>query len=314
MDADDDVSGFIDFGDALKAPRIIEVATAAAYLRAGGENPLKFIEAFVKGYHQRSPLSETELNLLFDLIRTRLAMTLIILYWRLTARDEDDPYRQKTLDNESNAFEFLFSSRISATTVSIVASTRPVEIPCHQEATHQSFSGNVIRESGGHCKPDSANFAAKTGVTDRSHGVPHWQCLGSSITYLIAIGPQQGRKVFTLQTPPDCSDGPLASRTGNVAGFSLHAGVTARAHQRAKLERLCRYIARPAVSTQRLSLTRNGQVRYELKTPYRNGTTHVIFEPLDFISRGVALIPKTQNQPHSFPWGICHPIAAIGQW
>ena len=40
------------------------------------------------------------------------------------------------------------------------------------------------------------------------------------------------------------------------------------------------------------SLTRNGQVRYELKTPWRNGTTHVIFEPLDFISRLVSLVPK----------------------
>ena len=30
---------------------------------------------------------------------------------------------------------------------------------------------------------------------------------------------------------------------------------------------------------------RNGQVRYELKTPWRNGTTHVVFEPLDFIAR-----------------------------
>ena len=98
--------------------------------------------------------------------------------------------------------------------------------------------------------------------------------------------------MFNLQTLPDCSDGPLTPRTGNVAGFSLHAGVTARAHERVKLERLCRYIARPAVSTQRLSLTRNGQVRYELKTPYANGTTHVMFEPLDFISRLVALIPK----------------------
>ena len=105
--ADGDVSGFIDFGDALRAPRIIEVATAASYLRTGGGNPLKFIEAFVEGYHQRSPLSDAELNLLFDLIRTRLAMTLTILYWRLTARDEDDPYRQKTLESESNAFEFL---------------------------------------------------------------------------------------------------------------------------------------------------------------------------------------------------------------
>jgi hypothetical protein len=30
--------------------------------------------------------------------------------------------------------------------------------------------------------------------------------LGSSITYRIAKGPQQGRKVFTLRTLPDCGD------------------------------------------------------------------------------------------------------------
>ena len=39
-------------------------------------------------------------------------------------------------------------------------------------------------------------------------------------------------------------------------------------------------------------MTRNGQVRYQLKTPWRNGTTHVVFEPLDFISRLVSLVPK----------------------
>ena len=43
-------------------------------------------------------------------------------------------------------------------------------------------------------------------------------------------------------------------------------------------------ISRPAISEKRLSLTRNGNVRYELKTPYRDGTTHVIFELLDFIA------------------------------
>jgi hypothetical protein len=77
-----------------------------------------------------------------------------------------------------------------------------------------------------------------------------------------------------------------------MAGFSLHAGVATRADERNKLERLCRYITRPAVSTKRLSLTRNGQVRYELKTPWRNGTTHIIFEPLDFVARLVSLVPK----------------------
>ena len=66
----------------------------------------------------------------------------------------------------------------------------------------------------------------------------------------------------------------------------------AEAHQRDKPDRLCRYISRRAVSVKRLALTANGQVRYELKTPYRNGTTHVIFEPLDFIAKLAALVTK----------------------
>jgi hypothetical protein len=42
------------------------------------------------------------------------------------------------------------------------------------------------------------------------------------------------------------------------------------------------------MSVHRLSLTPQGNSRYELKTPYRNGTTHMIFESLDFISKLVA--------------------------
>ena len=79
---------------------------------------------------------------------------------------------------------------------------------------------------------------------------------------------------------------------GQVARFNLHAGVAARADERRKLERLCRYVARPAVSEQRLSLTAQGKVRYQLKTPNADGATHVTFEPLDFISRLAALVPK----------------------
>jgi len=112
--------------------------------------------------------------------------------------------------------------------------------------------------------------------------------LGHSITYRIAVGPHTGRKVFSLQTLSP-SDEP---GTEQVAGFSLHAGVAARANEREKLERLCRYITRPAVSEKRLSLTEAGQVKYELKTPYRDGTTHVFFEPLDFMAKLAALIPK----------------------
>ena len=141
---------------------------------------------------------------------------------------------------------------------------------------------------------------------------PMDQLLGHSITYRIAVGPQAGRKVFTLQTLPACDpEEPFGDTVGKVGGFSLHAGVAAKAGERKKLERLCRYIARPAVSEQRLSLTDSGKVRYQLKTPYRDGTTHVIFEPLDFIARLAALVPRPRvnltrlcRSPHSPDVGI----------
>ncbi len=66
---------------------------------------------------------------------------------------------------------------------------------------------------------------------------PMDQLLGASITYRIAVGPHQGRKVFTLQTLPAWDDS-FGEEVGKVAGFSLHAGVAAKAHERQKLERL----------------------------------------------------------------------------
>ena len=113
---------------------------------------------------------------------------------------------------------------------------------------------------------------------------PMESLIGHSITYRIATGPRQGRKVLTLQTLPDIDDA-FTTGVGNIAGFSLHAGIAARAGERDKLERLCRYITRPAVSEKRLSLAEHGQIRYSLKTPWNDGTTQVIFEPLDFIAR-----------------------------
>ena len=126
----------------------------------------------------------------------------------------------------------------------------------HRVGYYLERQGLLVRD------PDQSYLTAD--AVDADNETPMTHLLGSSITYRIAMGPQQGRKVFTLQTLPDCEDDQFTSRVGNLAGFSLHAGVATRAHERDKLERLCRYIARPAVSTKRLSMTRNGQVRYEL--------------------------------------------------
>ena len=159
----------------------------------------------------------------------------------------------------------------------------------------------------------------------------------NTVNARIAVGPKQGRKVFTLRTLLDCRpDNPFVNTVGKVAGFSLHAGVATRAHDRDQLERLCRYITRPAVSTKRLSLTRHGKVCYELKTPYSDGTTHILFEPLDFMYRMYSM-PRAQvcrgrrdaherPSPASLPWypgpesispvitAYLHPIASFERW
>jgi len=61
------------------------------------------------------------------------------------------------------------------------------------------------------------------------------QLQGHSITYRIAVGPHQGRKVFTLQTLPGTQEPFIAD---GVAGFSLHASVAVKASERKKLERI----------------------------------------------------------------------------
>ena len=72
----------------------------------------------------------------------------------------------------------------------------------------------------------------------------------------------------------------------------LFAATVCEAHQRSKLERLCRYIPRPPIATQRLSLDRRGRVVYPYKRPCRDGSTPVVLEPLDFIARRAALVPR----------------------
>ena len=84
-------------------------------------------------------------------------------------------------------------------------------------------------ERQGLLERDTGNIYLTPEAVDASDEDPSNQLLGSSITYRIAVGPQQGRKVFTLQTLPDCgSENPFVSTVGEVAGFSLHAGVATK--------------------------------------------------------------------------------------
>ena len=104
---DDAIVGIIDFGDMVRAPLIVDVAIAASYLRSGDKNPLQLIAPFVAGYNEVTTLDNIEVELLYDLVRTRICTTVTMMYWRCAERSQDDVYTQKNLQSESGAERYL---------------------------------------------------------------------------------------------------------------------------------------------------------------------------------------------------------------
>ncbi len=135
----------------------------------------------------------------------------------------------------------------------------------------------------------------------------------AACTYRIALGPRRGQKVLTWKDPAlrlASQEAPQSSDCVSVQGFSLHAATRCGAQQRQQLERLCRYITRPALGHKRLSRTPAGEVVLQLKTPYRDGTTHLVMTPLEFLQRLAALVPRPRLHLIRFH-GVLAPNAAV---
>ena len=116
---------------------------------------------------------------------------------------------------------------------------------------------------------------------------PLAQLSGAAVRYVITVGPQPGRATMRLQDPAARDDAPEPSKPFTLArdGFSLNCAVACEVHERGKLERVCQYMARPPIAEERLGVDGDGLVVLELKRAFRDGTTHVLFEPQDFIAR-----------------------------
>ncbi|WP_158557942.1 aminotransferase class III-fold pyridoxal phosphate-dependent enzyme [Spongiactinospora gelatinilytica] len=76
VDDDGGIAGLIDFGDLVWTPRVCGLAVALAYAMQGHADPLRAVLPLVRGYDEVAPLRTDELAVLFDLARTRLAMSL----------------------------------------------------------------------------------------------------------------------------------------------------------------------------------------------------------------------------------------------
>jgi hypothetical protein len=130
----------------------------------------------------------------------------------------------------------------------------------------------------------------------------------ASVQSRIALGERKGKPVrrlgvLKLQDFKLAAElkGPLCATT---AAFSLHAAVYCAAWERSKLEKLCRYIARPAVAEERLELKPSGDVVLKLKTKYSDGTSHLLFSGLEFVEKLAALVPQPRIHLTRYLWAL----------
>ena len=88
---------------------------------------------------------------------------------------------------------------------------------------------------------------------------------------------------------------PLPARCAVSEGYNLHAAVSIGPQDRSGLERLCRYLCRPALAKSRLERRADGQVVLNMKRVWSDGTAAMVFSPAEFVARLAALVPPPQK-------------------
>src|SRR5207253_2088144 len=104
------------------------------------------------------------------------------------------------------------------------------------------------------------------------------------------------------QIDPERREAFSSPRCATIDGFSLHADVSVPAGDRPRLERLARYCARPPVAMERLEALADRRLFYRFyrfKRAWRDGTTHIVMDPLEMLEKLAALIPA----PHPIWFG-----------
>jgi len=115
----------------------------------------------------------------------------------------------------------------------------------------------------------------------------------ASVQGVTALGPRAGARVRRWGDAVDMPDPPPIGRWhARQLGFDLHAGIAVPAGSRDRLERMCRYALRPPVGQDRLQLMPDGTAVLELRRRWTDGTTHLVFDPVELLERLAALTPR----------------------
>jgi hypothetical protein len=84
---------------------------------------------------------------------------------------------------------------------------------------------------------------------------------------------------------------PHGRNCAQALGFSLHANTRVGELNRTGLEKLCRYVCRPAVAAHRVEETLDGKIRITLKNEWAGGIRAIVVSPRDLVLRLLAQIP-----------------------
>jgi len=137
---------------------------------------------------------------------------------------------------------------------------------------------------------------------------PHLAGLAADSVRGLAPGGRRPARRGDRVDPEELS-APAAPRCAAAMGFTLHADVAVPARDRRRLERLCRYVARPPVATDRLERLPDGRLLNRLRHRWRDGTTQIVFEPQQLLGRLVPLIPAPRAHQVRYH-GVLAPCAS----
>jgi len=120
-------------------------------------------------------------------------------------------------------------------------------------------------------------------------------------------------RAFVARKLIDANDAKDMTSTAHGGGFSVDASVCIDAHDRAGLERLLRYCARPPFALERLH-QRGANVMYHCPKPQPGGTQHdLLLTPLELIDRIAALVPPPRSHRHRY-FGVLAPNSPQRAW
>jgi len=133
----------------------------------------------------------------------------------------------------------------------------------------------------------------------------------SSVSGTVGIGNRQGCFVMRMglaDTIPVAKAKP--GLCADADGFNIHAGARVSGHDRKGLERLCRYLGRGPIASDRLRELGGNRIAYRLRKPLRDGTTHLVFTDIELLEKLVPLLPPPRVHQTRFH-GILAPHARL---